>query len=179
MWLHQPRRQRLTEDPKHLVPTRHLRPENAVHVRHPLNPNSKVFVHRLSDRVGMLRAHLSLARVPPGKESFILHSHSLQEEFLFILDGDGLATIGDQQVPVGAGDYLGFPTDGTAHHLVNVGERDLVYLMGGERTAVEVGHFPSLGKVAVSQAGVVQLFDQATAQDLSARAWIADEDERS
>jgi uncharacterized cupin superfamily protein len=179
MWLHQPQRQRLTEDPKHLVRTRHLRPENAVHVRHPLNPNSEVFVHHLSDRVGMMRAHLSLARVPPGKESFILHSHSLQEEFLFILDGDGLATIGDQQVPVGAGDYLGFPTDGTAHHLVNVGERDLVYLMGGERTAVEVGHFPSLGKVAVSQAGVVQLFDQATAQDLSARAWIADEDERS
>ena len=169
----------MSEDPKHVVRTRHLRPENAVHIRHPLNPNSEVFVHHLSDQVGMMRAHLSLARVPPGKESFILHSHSLQEEFLFILDGDGLATIGDRQVSVGAGDYLGFPTDGTPHYLVNVGARDLVYLMGGERTSVDVGHFPSLSKVAVFQAGVVQLFDQVTAQELSVREWIAGEDERS
>jgi hypothetical protein len=44
---------------------------------------------------------------------------------------------------------------------------------------VDIGHFPGLRKVAVFQSGVVQVFDQATAQELSVREWIAGEDERS
>jgi hypothetical protein len=52
--------------------------------RHPLNRNSEVYVRRLSAGAGLKRAVLSLARVPPAKESFIYHSHERDEEFLYI-----------------------------------------------------------------------------------------------
>jgi len=166
----------MTEAPKHLVRTSDLSPEDAVHVRHPFNPNSEVYVHRLGDMVGMKRAHLSLARVPPGRESFIAHAHSLQEEFLFILEGEGVAEIGPHRVPVGPGDYLGFPTDGTPHHLHNVGGTDLVYLMGGERTEVEVAYFPTLRKIAVAHGPDTSFFDNDSAEHREFGEWIVDDE---
>ena len=87
-------------DPKHLVRTGDLRDADFTRIRHPLNPRSEVRMHRLGDRVGMQRAHLSLARVPPGRESFLPHAHGNQEEFLFILEGRGLALLGDAEVEV-------------------------------------------------------------------------------
>jgi uncharacterized cupin superfamily protein len=166
----------MTEAPKHLVRTRDLSADDAVHVRHPFNPNSEVYVHRLGDMVGMKRAHLSLARVPPGRESFVAHAHSLQEEFLYILEGSGIAEIGAHRVPVGPGDYLGFPIDGTPHHLHNVGDSDLVYLMGGERTEVEVAYFPTLGKIAVAHGPDTSFFDQDAAEHREFREWIVDDE---
>jgi uncharacterized cupin superfamily protein len=114
--------------------------------RHPFNPNSDVFVRRLSAAAGLKRTALSLARVPPGKESFIYHSHERDEEFLFILSGRGIAEIGDNVYEVGPGDFMGFTAPGPAHHLINPNDVDLVYLMGGERSGKDVGNFPKLGR---------------------------------
>jgi uncharacterized cupin superfamily protein len=158
-------------DPKHLVRTRALTDGDYTLVRHPLNPASEIHVARLGDRVGMQRAHLSIARLPPGKESFSPHAHATQEEFVFVLEGHGMALIGDAEVEVGPGDYMGFPTDGTVHHLRNIGEIDLVYLMGGERTALEVSRFPLIGKVGVFDRGRVSFFDEASAMVLSTEQW--------
>jgi uncharacterized cupin superfamily protein len=115
-------------------------------IRHPLNPNSDVFVRRLSVAAGLQRTALSLARVPPGKESFIYHSHERDEEFLFILSGRGIAEIGDHVYEVGPGDFMGFTAPGPAHHLINPNDVDLVYLMGGERSGKDVANFPTLGR---------------------------------
>ena len=165
----------MAEDPKHLVRTRSLPRESATRLGHPLNPNAEVLVQRLGDRVGMKRVHLSIARLPPGRESFVPHSHTFQEEFLFILEGEGTARIGDARVAIGPGDYMGFPTDGTPHQLINSGTADLVYLMGGERSEAEIVSFPSLGKTAFFRGGEVSLFDPASATRLSAKDWIKPE----
>jgi len=166
----------VTKSPKHLVRTSSLEDSEAAHIKHPLNPKSEVFMHRLGDRAGMQRAQLSLARVPPGKESFIPHAHSVEEEFLFILEGRGIAEIDGDRFAVGPGDYLGFPTDGAVHHLINDGPEDLIYLMGGERSSLEVAHFPSIGKVGVIGDGEVRLFDGSAADVLPFSAWVADRD---
>jgi hypothetical protein len=42
----------------------------ATRIRHPLNPASEVHLRPLSDVAGMHRVRLTLARIPPGKESF-------------------------------------------------------------------------------------------------------------
>ena len=159
--------------PKNLVRTRSLGNADYVRIRHPLNPRSEIRIALLGDRVGMQRAFLSIARISPGKESFLPHAHSQQEEFLFILEGRGLAAVGEQQVEVGPGDYLGFPTDGTPHHLSNIGTEELVYLTGGERTAVEVARFPSIGKVAVFKNGAATFYDDGSGQTFPLSAWIA------
>jgi uncharacterized cupin superfamily protein len=165
----------MADAPKHLIRTRELDPAEAVRVRHPFNPNSEVYLHRLAERAGMGRSIVTLARVPPGKESFVLHAHLLHEEFLYILEGRGTAVIGDAEVEVGPGDFMGFPVDGTPHTLRNTGTTDLVYLMGGERGPLEVARFPTVGKTLVfSQAGGIQAFDDASARQLTFADFVAE-----
>ncbi len=150
--------------------------EGAVPVRHPLNPNSHVDWMSLSDRAGMQRAHVAIGRIPPGKESFIYHSHSLQEEWLFILEGRGRAEIGADAFEVGPGDYMGFPTDGTGHHLINNGESDLLYLMGGERTDVEVARFPKQKKLMVAKDKKIALIDETAIHWMTIEDWVKQDD---
>lgn len=149
----------MTDPTNYLVRTHALTDNDGTRIKRPQNPNSELTMWRLGDRVGMQRALLNLVRIPPGKESFVPHAHSVQEEFLFILEGQGTALIGDAEVPVGPGDYMGFPTDGTAHHLINTGDSDLLYLMGGERTEQETITFPTLGQTGVFDAKEVRFFN--------------------
>jgi uncharacterized cupin superfamily protein len=90
-----------------------------VHVRHPFNPNSGVYLRQLARPVGLKRVALTIARIPPGRESFIYHCNERDEEFLYILSGRGRAEIADEVVEVGPGDFMGFPTPSVAHHLTN------------------------------------------------------------
>jgi uncharacterized cupin superfamily protein len=146
-----------------------------VHMRHPWNPASDVYLRPLSMLAGLGRTVLTMARIPPGKESFVYHSHERDEEFVFILQGRGRAEIGDAVVEVGPGDFMGFAAPGVAHHLTNPFDEDLVYLMGGERSGMDVAYFPRLGKklvltptsrFAVADADVVCMsFDDYLAKD--------------
>jgi uncharacterized cupin superfamily protein len=113
---------------------------------HPLNPNSEIRGVSLSEQVGMQRLGFHLVHIPPGKESFIYHSHQFEEEFIYILSGRGTAEIDGEEFEVGAGDFMGFPTPSVAHHLCNPFNEDLVYLMGGERREMEIADFPRLKK---------------------------------
>ena len=117
-----------------------------VHIRHPFNPASDVYLRSLGRFAGLQRVALTLARVPPGRESFIYHSHERDEEFLFILSGRGRAEIDGETIEVGPGDFMGFTTPSVAHHLTNPYEEDLVYLMGGEHGGFDIGNFPRVGK---------------------------------
>jgi len=114
--------------------------------RHPLNPKSELHGYMLSRQMGLSRVGVSLLRVPPGKESFVYHSHETEEEFCYVLSGRGLAEVGDESFEVGPGDFLGFPAGGPAHHMRNTGAEDLVYLSGGEQRDIEIADFPRLGK---------------------------------
>ena len=158
------------DKPNYLIRTGDLPDEQAIPLRHPLNENAKVSVHFLGQMAGLQRCALNLARVPPGRESFIYHCHSLQEEFVYILSGRGTAEIGEEKHEVGPGDFMGFPTDGTGHHLINTGEEDLVYLMGGERAAVEVARFPRDGKQLVFEGDKIAIYDIDGAQQLTLEA---------
>ena len=161
-------------DPKHIVRTRDLDWSQAFHGRHPFNPNSDMRMAPLSAQVGMQRAHLNLVRIAPGKESFIPHAHSVEEEYVFVLEGQGTLTLDGETTPIGPGDYIGFPIDGAAHHLTNTGgQADLVYLTGGERAAVEVARMPTIGKVAVFKDNAVTFYGEDGAERLTMAEWMA------
>jgi len=109
---------------------------------HPMNDASELHLQPLSRLTGLERVGVTHVRVPPGKESFIYHSHQHEEEFLFVLAGRGIAEIDDEEYEVGPGDFMGFPTPSVGHHLRNPFEDELVYLMGGECRETEVADFP-------------------------------------
>lgn len=155
-----------------IIRTKNLKPEDGLHFRHPLNPNSDALFHRLSRPAGLTRAHVNLIRVPPGKEAFILHRHSVQEEWSYILEGEGTAQIGEEKTKVAAGDFIAFPLNGKAHTIVNTGTSDLVYLTGGDDTPTDIGHFPSINKmIVVSEAGV-DIVDTSAAKHYSLQDFI-------
>ena len=159
-------------DPKHLVRTRALPREGDWHGRHPFNPNSEMMMTRLGERAGMKRVPLNMVRLPPGKESFIPHAHSVEEEYVFVLEGAGTVTIDGAATAIGPGDYLGFPIDGAVHHLTNTGDSDFVYLTGGERSPVEMAHMPTLGKLALFKDNSVTFYDEASAEKISMAEWF-------
>ena len=168
----------MSTDPKHLVRTRGSTPAKSMHVRHPFNPRSDIQMTLLSDTTGMTRVGVSLARVPPGKEGYIPHSHTLCEEFVFVIEGHGTALVGDQEVAIGPGDFLGYPTDGTTHHIRNTGSEDLVFLQGGERREGDVGRFPTIGKLGLHLGDETLTFvDESTSEEMPFSAWLASPDD--
>ncbi|HXU58253.1 MAG TPA: cupin domain-containing protein [Verrucomicrobiae bacterium] len=143
-----------------------------VHIRHPLNPASDVYLRSLARAAGLQRTALSLARVPPGRESFIYHSHEHDEEFLFILSGRGRAEIDGEIIEVGPGDFMGFPTPSVAHHLTNPYEADLIYLMGGEHSSFDIGNFPRVGKRVIFDGERIQMIEEKDLQPMSFAQWL-------
>jgi uncharacterized cupin superfamily protein len=162
----------MADDP-HIVRTAAIDWAQTWRGRHPFNPASEMRLAPLSGPAGMTRVGVSLIRIPPGKESFIPHAHAVQEEFVFILEGAGEAVLDGVAHAVGPGDFVGFPTDGVVHSLRSLGPGDLVYLTGGERSAVEVAEMPSIGKTTVFRNGRMTLYGRDGVEDLSEAEWIA------
>ena len=160
-------------DPKHLVRTGAMGRAQSTHGKHPFNPNSEMYMLRLSERTGLTRLPVNLMRLPPGKESFIPHAHSIEEEWVFVVSGEGTVTLDGAASRIGPGDFLGFPTDGVVHHLTNTHpSEDFVYLTGGERHPVEVARMPTIGKVAVFRDNAVTFFDEDTGQRVTMAEWF-------
>jgi uncharacterized cupin superfamily protein len=131
---------------------------------HPWNAQSEIAGYQLARATGLKRTGVNLARVPPGKESFVYHAHWLEEEWIYILEGRGVAHIDGTDYEVAAGDFMAFPTPGVAHHLRNPFERELVYLMGGENRAEDVVDFPHAGKRMFRHAKGMEIFELSEAQ---------------
>ena len=142
--------------------------------RHPWNPKSEVHTKHLAHWAGLRRIALTLARVPPGKESFVYHSHERDEEFLFVLSGRGRAEIDGKTFEVGPGDFMGFTAPGVAHHLTNPYDEDLVYLMGGERSTLDIGHFPKLGRHIIFGPSGIYAADDASLRPMKNEDWLGE-----
>ena len=126
---------------------------------HPWNPLSLVRGTQLARSVGLKRTGVNLIRVPSGKESFVYHSHRYEEEWIYVLEGEGIALIDGGEYPVGPGDFIGFPTPSVAHNMRNSGPADLVYLSGGENLEFEVAEYPQLRRRAVRMGQQVDIYD--------------------
>jgi uncharacterized cupin superfamily protein len=137
--------------------------KSATH-RHPWNPKSEMHGVQLAKLAGLKRTGVSLARIAPGKESFVYHAHAREEEWLYILAGRGTAEIDGEEHAVGPGDFMGFAAPSVAHHLRNSGTEDLVYLMGGESLDAEVATFPRLGRTMVRVGDEVEIYETADAK---------------
>jgi len=111
-----------------------------------LNPNSLFRAAGLSRMAGMSRSHVTLVRLPPGKDSFAYHAHMLEEEWIYIISGRAIAEIDGKSAEVGPGDFMGFATPSVPHVLRNTFEEECTYLMGGEDRPIDVVSYPELDK---------------------------------
>lgn len=162
------------ERTRHIVRTSTLDPKAAIHVSHPFNDASEVFMSRLSDPAGLTHLGISLARIPPGKESFSLHVHSIQEEWIYVVSGRGHVRLDDEEHPIGPGDFVGFPAGGPAHLVRNTSDEELVFLQGGDRRKGDRGYFPALRKIGYQHdEGHMALIDEDHVDLLPFTRWLA------
>jgi uncharacterized cupin superfamily protein len=88
----------------------------------------------LCDVGGRAKIGVGLLELPPGSDTRRAHWHSLEEEHLFVLAGEGVLRLGQQEFPLRAGSYVTFPAgQAVFHHLENRGAEPFRYLMIGER----------------------------------------------
>jgi uncharacterized cupin superfamily protein len=163
----------MADDPKHIHRTGQVDWSQVWRGRHPFNPASEMKLIPLGDAAGMTQLGVHLIRIPPGKESFIPHAHSVSEEFVFILEGAGEMVLDGVSHPVGAGDFVGFPIDGVVHSLKSKGPGDLLYLTAGRRDPIEVADMPTIGKTTVFRNGRMELFGDEGAERLTQAEWMA------
>ena len=106
----------------------------------------------ISDRIGAKKLGYNLTVLPPGKRAFPFHSHRVNEEMFFVLDGEGEIRIGDETHPLKEGDVVACPTGGpeTAHQIINTStDRELKYLAVSTRISPEIAEYPDSGKYGV------------------------------
>jgi uncharacterized cupin superfamily protein len=96
----------------------------------------------LGDLFGLKNFGVNLTTLVPGGESALLHRHSKQDEFIYIIEGEPTLVSDDTEVALRPGMCAGFPANGVAHKLVNRTRRDVIYLEVGDRTAGDEGFYP-------------------------------------
>lgn len=66
----------------------------------------------------------------PGRKNSALHSHSLREEMVIVLNGSPICHFGKQQIQMKPGDVIGFkPSTAETHCIENVSDNETVHLL--------------------------------------------------
>lgn len=97
---------------------------------------------QLGDVFGLKNFGVNLTRLLPGGESALLHRHSRQDEFIYIVEGHPTLVTDQGEVTLAPGMCAGFPAQGIAHQLVNRTEKDVLVLEIGDRTPGDEGSYP-------------------------------------
>jgi uncharacterized cupin superfamily protein len=97
----------------------------------------------LGDVFGLTNFGVNQTTLAPGGGSALLHRHSKQDEFVYILSGEPTLITDEGEVALRPGMCAGFPASGRAHQLVNRSDAEVVYLEIGDRSAGDEVSYPN------------------------------------
>lgn len=109
---------------------------------------------QLGDVFGLKSFGVNLTELAPHAESALLHKHSRQEEFIYILHGKPTLVLEDSEHKLGPGMCMGFSPSGSAHKLVNRTSETVTYLEMGNRVEGDEGFYPADDLIAFLDKGV-------------------------
>ncbi len=140
---------------------------DGVNKTHFLNPNAIRNNKSLGDLTGITGFGFHLIEIEPGRETTEYHRHFHEDECVFVLEGTATAITGDEETPIGPGDFIGYRRGGLAHTIRNTGEDTLRCIVVGERLPHDVGEYPSKGKRIYRNAGLPwSLVDRGKVEEL-------------
>ena len=118
----------------------------AMHYPEPFYSRVRGRVRRaLGDFFGLTHFGVNLARIPPGGASALRHTHSREDELIYILEGEPTLVTNAGETPLRPGMCAGFKAgSGEAHHLVNKSDRDVVFLEIGDRSLADTVVYPDV-----------------------------------
>src|SRR5512132_792022 len=95
---------------------------------------------QLGDQFGLTNFGVNLTRLAPNAVSALRHSHSKQDEFVYILP---TLHTDEGRTRLSPGMCAGFKAgSGNGHRLINETAEEVVYLEVGDRTAGDDGSYP-------------------------------------
>lgn len=98
---------------------------------------------QLGESFGLTNFGVNLTRLAPGALSALRHSHSKQDEFIYILEGAPTLVTETGETTLRPGMCAGFKAgEGGGHQLVNRSGEDVVYLEVGDRSAGDQAFYP-------------------------------------
>lgn len=97
----------------------------------------------LGEVFGLSNFGVNLTRLAPNAISALRHSHSKQDEFVYILQGQPTLHTDEGRTRLRPGMCAGFKAgSGNGHHLINETSEEVVYLEVGDRTPGDEGSYP-------------------------------------
>jgi uncharacterized cupin superfamily protein len=117
------------------------------------NGDGKHFVAkiaRLAPALGSTGLGCTLTVLPPGKRAYPFHRHHVIDEMFYVLEGEGTCRIGEESLPVRAGDLIAAPAGAEPHQIVNTSAKDLRYLAFSTIGSVDICEYPDSGKMAAA-----------------------------
>jgi uncharacterized cupin superfamily protein len=97
----------------------------------------------LGDHFGLRQFGVSHETLQPGALSSLRHSHSLSEEFVYMLTGELVLRTRDGEFTLLPGMCMGFAAgDGNAHHLVNRSAAPAQFIVVGTRVQGDAVDYP-------------------------------------
>lgn len=102
----------------------------------------------LGDWFGLTHFGVNRTTLAPGSQSSLRHRHLVQDEFVYILEGEVVLVDDEGETVLRAGMCAGFTAKGAAHHLLNRSDRDAVYLEIGDRLPGDAAVYPDDDLVA-------------------------------
>ena len=89
---------------------------------------------KLGDVFGLMNFGVNLTTLAPGAMSALRHSHSIQDEFIYVLSGEATLITDAGETVLTAGMCAGFRAGtGDAHHLINRSDDECRYIEVGDR----------------------------------------------
>ena len=108
----------------------------------------------LGDVFSLSNFGVNLTRLAPGALSALRHAHSLQDEFVYILQGNPMLITDAGETQLHPGMCAGFKAGtGDGHQLVNRSGEEVVYLEVGDRTPGDSASYPDEDLMAEQIAG--------------------------
>ena len=97
----------------------------------------------LGDVFGLTNFGVNLTRLAPGGSSALRHTHTRQDEFIYVLSGHPVLKTDAGETPLSPGMCAGFKAgSGDAHHLLNPTSEEVIFLEVGDRSAGDEVVYP-------------------------------------
>jgi uncharacterized cupin superfamily protein len=108
----------------------------------------------LGDQFGLANFGVNLTRLAAGAVSSLRHAHTVQDEFIYILQGHPTLCTDEGKLKLSPGMCAGFRAGtGNGHNLINETSEEVVYLEIGDRMPGDRGSYPDDDLEAISVEG--------------------------
>lgn len=96
----------------------------------------------LGNAVGLTQFGVNLTRLKPGAASAHRHWHEVEDEFVYVLEGELVLVEDEGETVLNAGDAAAFKAGvPNGHHVVNRSKHDAFFLEIGTRSPHERAHY--------------------------------------